>query len=160
VNGVKERGHLPDGMKLIKRIPAPNQYYDVMLEGAMVGTSEHQDTWPRREYWLFTDIEGTQRRFAERHHHEGAAWLKGEYQDEAGPQAAPLATGGGFDPHSKRGKAVEAYAVEKIMVQFPQPPTRYATSVSSGRAMTSGSSAQTAASGISRPREPGLRTRS
>jgi hypothetical protein len=118
----KERNRLPDDMKIIKLTSKPNQYYDVMLEGALVGTSEHQDTWSRRGYWLFTDIEGTQKRFAEGHHYEGAAWLKGEYQDEAGPSAAPLAGSGGFDPDSKRRKAVEAHAVKKIMAEFPQPP--------------------------------------
>lgn len=117
----KERNHLPDDMNIIKLNPKPNQYYDVMLEGALVGTSEHRDTWSRREYWLFTDIEGTQKRFAEGHHYEGAAWLKGEYQDEAGPPAVPLATGGGFDPDSKRRKAIEDRAVERIMAEFPQP---------------------------------------
>jgi hypothetical protein len=121
VEGIKDRSHLPEGMKIIKRTPTPNQYYDVLLEGALVGNSEHQQTWRGRHYWLFTDIEGTQRTFAVGHHHEGAAWLKGEYQDEAGPDAALVGGGAGYDPNSKRRKEVETYAVKRIMAVFPEP---------------------------------------
>lgn len=121
VEGTKERSKLPDGMNLIKRTAAPNQYYDVMLEGALVGYSEHQETWRGQRYWLFTDIEGTQKFVRNgRHHKDGAAWLKGEYENEAGPDTPPDGGGAGYDPDSKRRKEVETHAVKKIMGVFPK----------------------------------------
>ena len=123
MKGAKERSRLPAGMELHKRMPRPNQGYDVILDGATVGTSEHQDNWHGSKFWLFTDIDGTQKFVGEgRYYKDGAAWLKSAYQDGAAADAAPVGHGSGFETNQKRKKAVEDHAVGRIMECFPQPP--------------------------------------
>ena len=115
----KERSRLPEGMALEPLTPTPNQSYNVLLNGAVVGTSEHQAAWRGAKIWLFTNVEGVQRWVGEGHHYEaGAAWLKGTYQPTTSDHQAHSPTGAGFDPNDKRRRAVESHAVKLVMASF------------------------------------------
>lgn len=94
MKGAEERSRLPAGMELHKRTPRPNQSYDAILDGASVGESEHQDNWRGSKFWLFTDIDGTQKFVGEgRYYKDGAVWLKSAYQDWGEADAAPVGHG-------------------------------------------------------------------
>lgn len=122
MNETKERSRLPEGMTLDQRTPTPNQSYDLRLNGAIVGTSEHQENWRSAKFWLFTTMEGSHRWVRQgHHHHDGAAWLKSAYQDEAEPDTAYAGSGAGYETNQKRKEAIEAYAVERITECFTPP---------------------------------------
>jgi Family of unknown function (DUF6416) len=118
---VNTRSHLPDGVRLIQLTPAPNQSYNVLLGDMLVGTSEHQESWRGRKFWLFTDLEGAQKWVSvSRHHEDGVSWLISMSKGEAGPDSSPAALGAGYQADPKRREAVEDYAVKVIIARFAE----------------------------------------
>ena len=118
---VKERSHLPDGMRLVQLTPTPNQSYNVLPGNTLVGTSEHQESWRGRKFWLFTNLEGTQKWVSVgRHHQDGVSWLNGIYQGEAEAGSSPAGPSAGYQANPERRKAVEDHAVKEIMARFTE----------------------------------------